>query len=208
VSGRRSAGLGALAFPILAIAALSVADAQGGSFDSHAVARFTSDGHRNAILVSLALAAVGAAALAVVIAYLTDTYLAAGWHRRIVWSATVLAAGMFLTGWTVMLAPSYTVSLGGGPPIQPAVAYTLVEAGLGVFLLGGAAIGAGLIALAHGAVAMPTWMRAITGIAGILGLLSIAFDPFFAILAWSLATGIWLIASRIGAPVAAAAAEA
>jgi hypothetical protein len=68
---------------------------------------------------------------------------------------------------------------------------------IGDTILYGAAgmlLGAALIALALGARAtLPSWLRWVTLIVGVLGLASPAFFPWFLLLIWSLVMGGWLL---------------
>ncbi|HEY1336992.1 MAG TPA: hypothetical protein VGF59_05750, partial [Bryobacteraceae bacterium] len=64
------------------------------------------------------------------------------------------------------------------------------------FAAGGIMLGAALLVLAvNSSGELPTWLRWLTGVAGVLGLASPAFFPFFALLLWSLVIGIWTLTS-------------
>ena len=203
---RGVAGLGGIVFAVLVVVALSVANPQGGTYDVADVSRFVAEGHRNAAIASSALIALAVAGLVALMAYVSATYLEGGQRGRIAWGSSLLAAGSFLIGWVVILAPSLTVSVGGGPAIEPAVSYTFIETGFGIFLVGGLLLGVALLTFAVFGETAPTWARVLTGLVGVLALFSGAFDPFLAVLLWSLIIGLWLLVSslRAGAPATAA----
>lgn len=196
---RGLAGMGGIVFAVLVVAALSVANPQGGKYDVADVSRFVARGHRNAAVGSSVLIAIAIVGLVTLMAYLSTAYLEGRHSGRIAWGSTLLAAGSFLIGWTVILAPSLTGSVGGGPAIDPAVSYTFIETGFGIFLVGGLLLGVALLTLTFAGHAAPKWARALTGIAGLLALLSGAFDPFLVVLLWSLIIGIWLVFSSLRA---------
>jgi len=202
--GRRLAGTGGILFAALVVAGLSVANPQAGKYHVADVSRFVAKGHRDAAVVSGALIAVATVGLVALMAYLCEAYLGKGQRARVAWGSSLLAAGSFLIGWTVILAPSLAVSVGGGPGIDPAISYTFIEAGFGIFLVGGLLLGIALLTLTFAGRAAPLWVRALTGVVGLLALFSGAFDPFLAVLLWGLVIGIWLLVSspRADAPTA------
>jgi hypothetical protein len=201
---RAIAGLGGIVFAVLVVAALSVANPQADSYDIADVSRFVEEGHRNAAVVSSVLIAIAVAGQVALMAYLTAIYLKDVSRGRIAWGASLLAAGSFLIGWTVMLAPSLAVSIGGGPPIEPAISYTFIEAGFWIFLVGGFLLGVALLVFAVSGDSAPTWVRVLTALVGLLALFSGAFDPFMVLLLWSLIIGIWLLGSSRRSDVSAA----
>jgi membrane protein implicated in regulation of membrane protease activity len=76
-----------------------------------------------------------------------------------------------------------------------------------IYAAGGVLLAFTLIALfIGGRGALPSWFGWVTLVAGIIGLASFGWFPWFVLLLWSLATGVWLlVASRTvyQAPVAA-----
>jgi hypothetical protein len=204
--GRGAAGIGGIVFAVFVVAALSVANAQGGTYHRADVSRFVAEEHRNAAVASAVLIGIAIVGLVALMAYLCTTYLEAGLRDRIAWGASLLASGSFLIGWTVVLAPALTVAVGGGPAIDPAVSYTFIETGFGIFLVGGVLLGVAFLTFTIAAHAAPTWARALTGVVGLLALASSAFDPFLAVLLWSLIIGVWLVVSSLrgGRPATAA----
>jgi len=207
--GQGVAGLGGIVFAVFVVAALSVANPQAGTYHASDVSRFVTEGHRNRAVASAVLIGIAIVGLVALMAYLCTTYLEGGLRDRIAWGASLLASGAFLIGWTVILAPSLTVAVGGGPAIDPAVSYTFIETGFGIFLVGGVLLGVALLTFTIAGHTAPTWARALTGVVGLLGLASSAFDPFLGVLLWSLVIGSWLVASSLlGARPAPAAARA
>jgi len=193
---RRLAGIGSLVFTVLLVAAAIAANAPGGNYHANDVADFVAKGHRSSVMISLFLVAAAIAGLLVVMAYLCETSFGKGRSGRIAWGTSLFAAGSFLVGWAILITPSMSVALGGGPSIDPAVSYTIMQAGWAVFLVvSGMMLGISFLTLAIAGTAAPTWMRAFTGIVGLLALASIAFFPFWAVFLWGLVIGIWLLVS-------------
>jgi hypothetical protein len=202
---RRIAGIGSLVFTVLLVAGAISANAPGGNYHTNDVADFVAKGHRSAVMISLFLVAGAIVGLLVVMAYLCETSFGKGRSGRIAWGTSLFAAGSFLTGWAILITPSMSIAVGGGPGIDPTVSYTIMQAGWAVFLVvSGMMLGISFLTLAIGGHAAPTWMRAFTGIVGLLALASLAFFPFWAVFLWGLVIGIWLLVSspRDAAPAA------
>ncbi len=206
MNDRRLAGIGGIVFGVLFISGMIVGNSPGGDYKASDVADFVAHGHRNAVtgmIVLLALAVIG---LLLVTAYLCETSFGKGRHGRIAWGTSLLAAASFLIGAVIVTTPSMSLAVGGGPSIDPAVNYTIMQAGLGImFVGGGIMLGVALLTLAIGGKDAPTWVRAFSAVVGVLALFSMMFFPFFAVLLWGLVTGIWLLVSTPTAPAASAA---
>ena len=201
---RRLAGIGSLVFTVLLVAGAIAANAPGGNYHANDVADFVAKGHRSVVMLSLFLIAGAVVGLLVVMAYLCESSFGKGRSGRIAWGTSLLAAGSFLTGWAIMITPSMSIALGGGPGIDPKVSYTIMQAGWAVFLVvSGMMLGISFLTLAIVGHAAPTWMRAFTGIVGLLALASVAFFPFWAVFLWGLVIGIWLLVSSPEQAVAA-----
>jgi hypothetical protein len=193
---RRIAGIGGILFTVLLAAGVIAANSPGGEYKESDVVDFVAKGHRSVVLISLFLMAAAGIALLVVMAYLCETSFGKGRSGRIAWGTSLFAAGSFLTGWAILITPSMSIALGGGPGIDPTVSYTIMQAGWAVFLVvSGMMLGISLLTLAIAGHVAPTWMRAFTGIVGLLALFSVAFFPFWAVLLWGLVIGIWLLVS-------------
>ena len=193
---RKLAGIGAIIFGGLFIPGMIFGNVPGGDYDAGDVADFVASGHRTNVYISIALMALAVVGLLLVTAYLSGTYFGEGVSGRIAWGTGLLAAAALIIGLGVAYTPAMSLAVGGGPSIDPEVSYTIMQAGLGVmFFVGGIMLGVSLLALAIGGHAAPTWVRAVSGLVGLLALFSIMFFPFFAVLLWGLIIGIWLLAS-------------
>ena len=125
------------------------------------------------------------------------------------WGTSLLAAAAFLIGWGLYFAPSTSV-MSGGPAIDPGFTYAFTNAGLVVlFGVGAVLLGIALLTLAIAGRAAPTWVRALNALAGLSALSSWGFllvshwsanqwlpVPFYVVILWGVAIGIWLIVSR------------
>jgi hypothetical protein len=193
---RRLAGIGGIVFGVLFIAGMITANPPGGDYEAGDVADFVAKDHRNAVIAMMALITLAVVGLLLATAYLCETSFGKGRHGRIAWGTSLLAAASFLIGAVVVSTPSTSLAIGGGPAIDPAVGYTLMQAGFGImFFAGGLMLGVSLLTLAIGGRDAPTWVRVFSAVVGVLALFSMAFFPFFAVLLWGLVIGIWLLVS-------------
>jgi hypothetical protein len=105
----------------------------------------------------------------------------------------------FAIGWVTVMTVPVSKAFGGSTMvvIDPRVTYTITEIGWQImFAVGGTFLGVALIAAAVGSTrAIPAWVRWFTLIVGVIGLVSLAWIPFFALGIWAIIVGIWLIAS-------------
>jgi hypothetical protein len=193
---RRLAGIGGIVFPVLFIVAMATGGTPGGNYHADDMANFVARDHRVYVFASLLLITVSLIGLLVATNYLCETCYGEGRHGRIAWGASLLAAAALLIGLTVAVTPSTSLAIGGGPSIDPAVNYTIMQAGLGImFVSGGIMLGVSFLTLAIRGETAPRWLRAFSGIVGVLALFSMAYFPFFAVLLWGLVVGIWLLVS-------------
>jgi len=160
------------------------------------------------MIVSIYLFGASIMGLLLLMAYLTETFMSGGSHIRLTWGASTLAAGSLIIGWSLYFAP-FTSVISGGPAIDPAIAYTFINAGFVVlFGAGGILLGIALLTLAMWGSAAPMWARALNGLAGLSAFLSWAFllaskwsasqwlpVPFYVVVLWSLVIGVWLLVS-------------
>ena len=98
----------------------------------------------------------------------------------------------------------------GGKDIVLAAPLTYLIGEIGVVMIfgsGAVLIGIALIALGlAGGLVLPAWLRWLTVIAGVGAIAGLAFFPFFLLLVWGVAAGVWLLtAGRDSAPSPAAA---
>jgi hypothetical protein len=197
----RLGGIGGIAFAVLTVVTFPLAATPGGNYTASDLTSFVASGHRPAVFVSLYLAVIAASGLICLFARLRQAIVAAGGRQVpdvIFWGAGLAVAIAFLFGWIISFSVPMTYAFSnGGFAIAPAVTYAIVELGLElVFGAGGILMGLALIGLFIGSRgALPAWLRWVTLVAGIVGLASPAFFPFFALLLWGLVTGIWLLST-------------
>jgi hypothetical protein len=189
-------GVGGIAFAILLSLAMLIADPPGGDYSESDITEYLDDGHRAAAIVSLYVAIVAVAGLVCLLARLREPIAARqeGW-ARIFWASGLGAAFAFLVGWAIVITPPGSIALGGGEATDPKTTYLVTQAGFVVVLgVGGLLLGLALIVLALDSGRwLPAWLRWVTLGAGVLGLASIAWFPFFALLVWALVIGVWLL---------------
>ena len=204
---RRVAGAGGIAFAVALVVGFTFFGPRGGFYAAAAVASFVGQSPTN-IVISVYLFAASTFGLLSVMLYLSETSFVADRHARVFWGMSLLAAGTFLVGWGLYFAPSIAL-LSGAPAIDPTISYTFTSAGLVVlFGVGGLLLGAALLVLARRGAALPMWVRAFNGVAGLAAFSSWAFIlvshwspnqwlpvPFYLVVLWGLVIGIWLLVS-------------
>lgn len=201
-------GAGAIGFGVLAFVAVALASPPGGTYKASDVAKYVAHGHRAAVFVSLYVMLLAVIGLVLAITLLRSL-LPPDWSQAVFNTVGLIAAGSTLVGFALVGTVPTALTVGGGSTIDPRLTYMFTEAGDTV-LFGAAlvALGAALVLLgARGA--LPNWLRVLTVIGGIGGLLAPAFFPVVLVLLWALVTGIWLIVrgrekSTVGVPAAAA----
>jgi hypothetical protein len=195
------AGLGAIVAALFTVLALFVASPPGGSYSVSDIANYAAKGHRPASFVALYLALIGIVGLLYMLSGLRELAGSSPRQRRaqeISWSAGLAAAAVLAVGWGVELVIPISGALGGAKPVPPPVGYEFTQAGTvliwggGFFLLGCSLIGFAVAATA----AVPRWWRWIAVLAGVCGVLSIAFFPSFILALGLLVLGIGLVADR------------
>ena len=195
-------GIGGIVFGVLMFVGLLVAAPPGGSYKASDLTSYVASGHRGVVLVALYLVIVAILGLICLLARLREEVSVGADEQpvalSIFWGTGLAAAVAFVIGWAVSVSVPVAYLFGGdGFSITPSETYAIVEAGDAILLGAGAILlGFALIALFISArTALPTWFGWVTLIAGILGLASPAFFPFFALLIWGLVAGIWLLAT-------------
>jgi hypothetical protein len=193
---RLMTGCGGIGFGVLFFAAMFVGNPPGGNYSASEVAGYVAHGHRVAVFASVYLAVAAAVCLIALLAGLRER-LGAGLAARVFWGCGLAGAAALAIGWCISSTDPLSMTLGGGKALDPQVMYAFSQAGLVVMFGAGAILlGAALVALAlDRSAALPSWLRWTTGIAGVLGLASPAFFPFFALLLWAIATGVWSMTS-------------
>jgi hypothetical protein len=195
------AGIGSIAFSVLTIVGLAVANPPGGTYSAADAAKYVSKGHHAAVFVSVYLFLLAVLGLLLVLAYLRDLISATPEGVRIArlfWATGLAAATSFAIGWVLALADPIAHAFGGsGVVIPPTVTYLALELGFAV-VFGPAAIllGFALITLMVGSrMTFPGWLRWATLVAGLAGVASLAFFPSVLLIAWGILMGIWLLAT-------------
>jgi hypothetical protein len=202
------AGVGGIVFAVLWFVAAFVANPPGGSYSASDVADFVKEDHRTAVFVAVALGLLSVLGLLLLLAGLRERVSGGdSLIATVYWSASMLSVTGFAIGWVTVLTVPIARAFGGSSVvvIDPALTYTIAEIGWVImFAVGGTFLGVALIASAIGsAQAYPAWLRWFTLIVGVLGLASLAWFPFFALLIWAVVASLWLIAAgRTGAPAA------
>lgn len=198
------AGVGGIAFGVLTVVALAVENPPGGTYAVSDSVHYVAKGHRVAVLVSVYLALLAVLGLILLLAYLRDaiSVLPEKHHlARIFWATGLTAAASFAVG-IVIEATAALAHLYGGHHlvVAPNITYLISETGAVVFLgCGGILMGFSLIALIVGSGAtLPGWLRGVTLIAGLGGIASLAFFPFFLVVIWAIVIGVWLLAAGRG----------
>ena len=208
------AGLASIAFAVLTLIGLLIANPPGGSYSAHDAEKYLARGHHAAVFIALYLLMLGILALIALIAYLRDVLWAetavAGIGRLFVWLGFASAI-CFAVGWGIALGDAIAHAYGGRHVVVPPTTTYLVSEVGATLIWGPAAIllGFALIALALGTGRIvPLWLRIVTVIGAIGGLLGPAFFPSILILIWAVVFGVWLILAgrrtEIAAPAAAA----
>ncbi len=191
-----TAGLGALAFSVLTLVAVIVANAPGGNYSASAVADYLAHGHRVAVIVVFHLAILGLLGLIAAFAHLRDQ-LESRRAANVFWGAGLASVACFAVGWGIVGGQVVAhVEGGSAVAISPALTYLISEIGV-VFIFGCGAILLGfalIILMLNARSFLPSWLRWLTLVCGLAGVAGLAFFTFFVLMLWGLATGAWLIA--------------
>ena len=196
IKDRRLAGVAGIVFAVATFVAFVLANPPGGKFHENDVADFVAKDHRSAVIVSLYLMVLAAVSLVGLGSYLRADGFGGAGAGRLFTGLLVAAATSWLAGWVIVVTPAAARVFGGAPEIDAGVAYTFMQAGFSVMLVaGGMLLGAALLTLAIAGVE-PGWVRVLAAIAGVAGLATPAFFPFFLLLLFAVVVGIWLLVSR------------
>ncbi len=156
------------------------------------------------MLISLLLGLLGLIGLICLLAYLREAISVTAGNQlaaSVFWGAGLAAVAAFAVGGAITAASPINHVLGGSAAsIAPAVTYLILEVGL-VIVLGPAAMlmGLAMIVLTLSSRAMlPSWLRWLTLIFGVITLASLAFLPFFVLLIWAVVVGVWLLVAGRG----------
>ena len=189
-------GAAAVLFALLTFIGMIIASPPGGNYKESDIANFIAHGHRAAAIAGLYLMLAGAVCLLFLVTALrgrTTGRWAALFDGVSTAAGTAWAIGAVL----VCVVPLAFVNGLDTAPDSHTI-YVVTQIGFAaLFGAGGILLGVALIAFAASA-ALPMWLRIVTYIAGIAGVLSIAFFPFMLLLIWGIVFGIWTLASRPG----------
>ena len=204
------AGIGRIAFSVLTIVGLALANPPGGTYKASDAVKYVAKGHHVAVFASVYVLLLAVLGLLLLLAYLRDLLSAAPDGERVArifWAMGIGAATSFAIGWAIVLGNAIAHAFGGsGVVVDPAVTYLASELGFSV-VFGPAAIllGFALIAFVIGGRALvPAWLRWSTFVAGVAGIVSLAFFPAVLVLLWGIVMGIWLLVPSRGPAVATA----
>jgi hypothetical protein len=204
------AGVGSIAFSVLTIVGLALANPPGGTYKASDAVKYVAKGHHVAVFASVYVLLLAVLGLLLLLAYLRDLLSAAPDGERVArifWAMSIGAATSFAVGWAIVLGNAIAHAFGGsGVVVDPAVTYLASELGFSV-VFGPAAIllGFALIAFVIGGRALvPAWLRWSTLVAGVAGVVSLAFFPAALVLLWGIVMGIWLLVPSRGPAVATA----
>jgi hypothetical protein len=204
------AGVGSIAFSVLTIVGLALANPPGGTYKASDAAKYVAKGHHVAVFASVYVLLLAVLGLLLLLAYLRELLSAAPDGERVArifWAMGIGAATSFAIGWAIVLGNAIAHAFGGsGVVVDPAVTYLASELGFSV-VFGPAAIllGFALIAFVIGGRALvPAWLRWSTLVAGVAGIVSLAFFPAVLVLLWGIVMGIWLLVPSRGPAVATA----
>ena len=194
-------GVGALGFAVLWIGGVILASPPGGNYSAKDLQDFTASGHRTAVGVGMVLSLIGVAGLLLLVTQLRRMAAGRSGDGAFVWGAGLISLTGFAIG-TVLIDVVPMGLANGGRLIPASVTYMFTQTGFAAaWGIGGSFLALTLLALAvPGHLAMPGWLRWFTIVAGVIGLFSLAFFPFFILVLWALVAGIWLLVS---APAAA-----
>jgi hypothetical protein len=199
--GSTIAGVGAIAFGVFTAIALVVGAAPGGNYTEADVATYVGSGHFPTVIVTGYLAVLGVLGLICVLAYMREAVAAQPDGRmvaNIFWGAGLASAASFAVGWGLVSGIAVAAAEGGsGASIPHATTYVLSDTMLNVvFGSGGILLGLALIALMLGSRgSLPSWVRWLTVICGVLALTAPFYFSAPAIPIWGIVVGAWLLVS-------------
>ena len=195
----RSAGISAIAFSLLTVAALVLVSPPGGNYSAGDVTSFTASGHRPLVVLGLYAALAASLALLGLVLHLRTT-VSPGWRQVLVLGGGGLGVVALPIGFALSATVPIGLSAGGGAAIDPRTTYMFSQAGLAV-VYGVALAGTGL-ALLGAAGAMRGWLRIATYVGGAGGVLSLAWFPSWLLLLWGLVAGAAMLRPGTEAPPA------
>lgn len=205
--GSLAAGIGAVAFAVLPVIGMFLANPPGGSFSVHDSAKYVAQGHHSAVFVSVYFVLAGAVGLVVLLARMRDSI--GGRFATVFWGLGVGGAAVYVAGYALVVALPVALTYGGahsGLATTPSLTYILAESGWAVmFGAGCTLVGAAFVTFALASPTVPAWVRWTAFVAGVCGIAAVAWFPYFVMALWVLIVGIWLVVAdrgTVGAPAA------
>jgi hypothetical protein len=200
--GSTLAGVGGIAFGVLTVVALVVGGAPGGNYTEADVANYVGLGHLPTVIITGYLALFGVLGLICVLAYMREAIASqrdSGVAANIFWGAGLASAASFAVAWGLVTGIAVAAAEGGSAASVPhATTYVLSDTMLNVLYgSGGILLGFALIALmlsSHGT--LPSWVRWLTLIAGVLAVTAPFYFAAPAIPVWAIVMGVWLVVAR------------
>jgi hypothetical protein len=196
------AGVGGIAFSVLTIVALFLANPPGGTYKASDAAKYVRGGHHAAVFVSVYLVTLAIFGLVFLLAYLRDVVLGGpdgARVRRVFWGTGLAAAACLAVGWGIAFGDAIAHAYGGkSVVVAPVLTYLVSEVGAAIIWgPGGILLGIALITLMLGSrTTLPAWLRWSTLVAGLGGFASAAFFPSALLILWGIAIGVWLLIAR------------
>jgi hypothetical protein len=193
----RRAGGALIVYGLGVTVAFLTIGAPGGDYDDASIRSYLTSGHWPAAF-TLAYVAAGCALALAVFGHGLRTALGGAlgdfvWGLSIAGTATAVVGGFVTAGLDVSMAE-------GGHAVQTGVphpvVYTISEIG-NLIAVCGPAFFAGVIALVWAAKGpMPTWLRVLSVVAGICGILAPFFFTYFLFVLWTIAAGTTVATAR------------
>jgi hypothetical protein len=197
--GSRIAGVGGVAFGVLTALGLVVGAAPGGNYAESDVANYVGAGHFPTVIVTGYLAVLGVVGLICLIAYLREVIGSQpdrGYAANVFWGVGLASAASFAVGWGLVTGIAVAAAEGGSGAATPRpVTYVLSDTFINVlFGSGGILLGFALIALMLGSRGtLPSWVRWVSLVAGVLALTAPFYFAAPAIPLWGIVIGVWLV---------------
>ena len=190
------AGVGGIGFSVLIAASGIVGKVPGGTYSASDVADYVAKGHRTSIFIATAFGLLSALGLLLLLVGLRERIGGSSFLSDLFWGTSLVSVTAFAIGVVAWFVVPISIAIGGSSSvvIDPTVTYVILQVGGTImFGVGAVFLGLTLIVLMIGSrQTLPAWLRWFTLIAGVLGLASMAYFPFFAVLLWGLITGLWL----------------
>jgi hypothetical protein len=194
------AGLGGIAFGVLMVASLILADPPGGNYSTSDIAGFVARGHRVAVFASIYMSELAVLGLILLLTRLRRGITRGnGTFASVFWGSGLAGAACYAVGWIISMTPSLARAFGGANHVffdarvtyGIAVGGAVVMIGPGAFLLAVAMFSLGLGSRGT----LPAWLRRVTFGSAVIALFSLAYFPYFITFIWAIVMGAWLIAT-------------